>query len=444
MILPVTFENILQMTAAMISMGMIGRIDVMAIAALGLSNRISQLVWALFKGIGTGASVFVAQAYGAKNYSKLKKVIQQTIVSSIIGVIFFQLLVYILAPYLLKIFNPSEALLNTSLMHLRIVTLGLPFQIIMIIVAAVLQGMGNGKTPMIISLIMNAVNIVVSYILIFGISGNPLGVKGAAIGLVIAQFVGAACGIYVLFNKDGILHSFRNKDLFKLDFKEIMAVCKVGLPSSMEAIFWQVAAIILTTIMLSFGQEALASYQVGLQAEAISYMPAMGFAIASTAFVGQSLGAKRPDLAKAYLREALKGSIAITMISVILFLVFPKQVMGLLTNQTQVINLGAIYLILMGLVQIPQNISGLLNGALRGAGYTKVPMIVAFIGLWGIRVPFSALLTYVFKMNIIAIWAVICADLICRFIISYTIYKKKNIYENANILLDQGTDSSNS
>jgi Na+-driven multidrug efflux pump len=103
--------------------------------------------------------------------------------------------------------------------------------------------------------------------------------------------------------------------------------------------------------------------------------------------------------------------------------------MGLLTYDLDVIKLGAVYLFLMGLVQIPQNLSGVLNGALRGAGYTRVPMIVAGIGLWGIRIPLSWIMTRYFSFGIISIWVVMCIDLAFRFILSSILYRTRNIYE---------------
>jgi Na+-driven multidrug efflux pump len=102
--------------------------------------------------------------------------------------------------------------------------------------------------------------------------------------------------------------------------------------------------------------------------------------------------------------------------------------MGLLTTDSEVIKLGATYLFFMGIVQIPQNLSGVLNGALRGAGFTQAPLIVASAGLWGIRIPLSLILTYYFKFNIIAIWIAICVDLIFRFVFSYALYKIRDIY----------------
>ena len=92
MILPITMENLLQMLAGFVSMAMIGRISTIAIGSLGLSTRITQIVWALFKGIATGASVFVAQAYGAGNDEKMRKVTMQTLISSLILVLILQLI----------------------------------------------------------------------------------------------------------------------------------------------------------------------------------------------------------------------------------------------------------------------------------------------------------------------------------------------------------------
>jgi putative MATE family efflux protein len=433
MILPIMGENILQMAAGFVSAAMIGNITTMpqelAIGAIGLSDRVTQMIWALFKGITTGAAVFVAQSYGAKDYKKLKKVTQQTLLSCMILVVFFQQLIFWQAPTILRVFNPNPELMNSGVLFIRTVSWGLPFITIMLLVAAVLQGMGNARTPMIIAFIMNGVNLVASYALIYGRLGFPaLGIRGAAIAMVMAQFVGATIGIYVLFSRNGVLSSLYGKQFFKIELKEILSVYRVGMPSAFEIMFWQMASAILTVIILTFGEIPLAAHNLGLRAESISYMPAVGFSIAATAFIGQAVGTQDRELGKLYLRELIIGSLVVTIISIFFLIFLPRQVLGLLTNKKEIIDLGAKYLILMGLVQIPQNISGVLNGAMRGAGYTKVPMIVAGVGLWGIRIPLSIILTKIFHMNIVAIWSVMCLDLVVRFILSFVLYKTRDIY----------------
>lgn len=435
LILPITVDNILQMSAGLISMGMIGRISTLSVGAIGLSTRITQIIWAIFKGITTGATVFVAQAYGAKDFKRLRRIIQQTLLSTIIFSIFLQQIIFWNASRFLSVFNPNPDLMEHATLYLKTVSWGLPFMVIMLVVSGVLQGMGNAKTPMKVTIIMNALNVLVGYLLIFGHLGIPeLGIYGAAIGLVIAQFIGAMIDLYVLFNKDGVLGALYNSKFFKIDFKEILNIYRVGTPAAFESLFWQVAAIILTKLILSFGVVALAAYQIGLNAESISYTPALGFSVAATAFVGQALGANNGEQSKLYLRELTKGSLVITIIMSSMLIFIPKPIMGLLTNDKAVIELGAKYIILMGLVQVPQSMAGILNGALRGAGYTWVPMVVAFAGLWLIRVPVSLILTYCFHLNVVAIWIVICVDMVARFCFSFTIYKVKNIYKAKPIL----------
>lgn len=430
MILPVALESTLQMVAGLVIMGMIGRIDAISVSALGVSMRITQMVWALFKGITIGASIYVAQYYGAKEYSKMKHIMQQTILSSILIVVFLQAAIYIYAPQLLGIFDPGPQLLERAITYIRTVSFGLPFLAIMLVVGGMLQGMGNGKTPMMITMIMNIVNIIIGYVLIFGKFGfSPMGVKGAAIATALSQFTAAILGLYVLMNKNGVLHSYLNKTFFTIDKKKIRDIYKVGLPSSMESMFWQLTAIILTRAILTYGETAFAAHQLGLQAESISYMPAAGFSVAATSFIGQALGAKDKELAKIYLNQIIKGALYLTTISVIILVFFPKAVMSLLTDDAEIIRLGSIYLILMGLVQLPQNASGVLMGAMRGAGYTNIPMIVAGTGLWGIRVPSTLAMVYLFKFPIISIWIVMSIDMVFRFILNLILYKKRNIYD---------------
>lgn len=434
MILPITIENVLQMVAGIISMGMVGRIDVLAVSALSIGTRITQIIWALFKGITTGATVYVAQYYGAGSRKKMLSIIQQTLLSSIVIVIILSVLIYFKASALLLVFDPDAKLLASAVIYLKIVVWGLPFLTIMLIVGGVLQGMGKAKTSLIITFIMNVINIIAGYILIFGKIGfSPMGVSGAALATVISQMAAAFIGLFILFNRHGIMASYLCKGFFTIDMGQVKDVYRVGLPSSMESIFWQLAAIILTRAILTYGETPFAAHQLGMQAESISYMPAAGIGIAATAFIGQALGAKDKTLAKTYLKQIVKLAVIITIFTSLILIVFPHPMMSLLTNNKEVVNLGAVYLTLMGIVQLPQNISGVLSGAMRGAGYTKVPMIVAGAGLWGIRVPFTLIVAYLLKRTIVSIWVVMSIDLVFRFVISLILFKKNNIYESTLI-----------
>lgn len=437
MILPITAENILQMTAGVVSMAMVGRISPIAVGAIGMSNILFRIIWSIFKGISTGASVFVAQSYGANNYRKLKSISEQAFILSIGFSIIFQQILYWNAEFLLKVFNPTSDLMADGILYLKIISWSLPFAAIILLVSGILQGVGNAKTPMKVICILNIVNIIFSYILIFGLMGSPaMGLKGAAFAYNISYVVAAIIGLYALFNRDAILRKFDEDFRIKFDTQESFQLLKFGLPTSFESSFWQLASIILTRAILIYGETAYAAYQLGLQAEAISYMPAAGFGIAASTFIGHALGSKDTELGKKYLKHLVKLTTIITLIAGGLLVIFPKLIMRALTDDLEVVKIGALYLLIMGLVQIPQNLSSLLNGGLRGAGYPNAPMINAGVGLWLIRIPLVLLSTYKFNAPLVWIWIILGIDLICRFILSIITFKKKDIFNKPQLRIN--------
>lgn len=429
MIVPITMENVLQMCAGLVTMGMIGHINALSVSAVGLSARVINLIWAFFKGIAVATTVFTAQYYGADERDKMKMMIHQSILSVIILASVLVLLAYTFPELILSFFEPDPELMDLAVEYLTTVIWGLPFFMVLIVINASFQGTGNTKTPLMLTAIMNIVNITVGYSLIFGVFGEPMGVRGAAVGSAVSQMVACAVGLYLMLTDYKFLREYRNKSFFVLRPKKMLELYKVGIPSGMELVFWQIATIILTKAILTFGATAYAAHQLGLQAESVSYMPSQGFGIASTALIGQCLGAGDKKMAKVYFKSIMKWGVIVALFGALLLLLLPTQLMTLLTNDSEIIELGAIYLMLMGICQMPQNVEKILTGAMRGAGYTKVPMYVAAVGLWGIRIPFSLISTYVLHYGIIQMWIIIAIDAIVRFCISTTVYLKSNIYE---------------
>ncbi len=324
------------------------------------------------------------------------------------------------ARLLLGLFGPDEAIGSNAAGYLRLIALGFPFQAVMLCVTGFLQGQGNVKT---LALVMNTVNILVSGTLIFGLLGAPaLGLRGAAIGLVCAQGTAAGCGLFILLRRGGMLHDML-RERFRLQQDILGDVLRIGIPSRLETIFWQAASIVLSRGILSSGDVAFAANQLGLQAESLSEMPVLGFGVAATTFTGQALGACDRRLGREYIRQIQRGAIAVIVFGSCIL--FPRQAMRLLTNDPEVTALGAIYLRLMGLVQIPQNLQRVYTGALKGAGFSRLPMLIG-----GIRIPFALCLTTFFHTSIVGIWAVVCADQSVRFLLSYLFYRKKKLWED--------------
>ena len=449
MVLPIVIESILQMTSGFCLTGMMGRLDPISISAFSLSNRIINITWAILRGITMGSAVFVAQAYGSKNTKKIKYIIKQTMIGLSILIFLIQQFILLNTEFVLSIFDPGSELMYIASKCLKTSSWSLYFMSMMLICTSSLQSMNKAKISMKIAMSMNITSIIIGYLFIFGNFNMPnLGVQGAAIGTFSGYFIACFYGVYLMFNrKKGYVYFGEQIDKVKINIKEfikdfkpdinqIKNVYKIGIPISLENSFWQLSTIILTRAILNYGEVTLAAYQLGLQAESISFMPSNAFAIAATAFVGQCVGANNEKLGKRYMKELFKSTIVITILTSIPLIFFPKQLMLILTNDSQLINISAKYLIVMEVIQLAGNLGGVINGALRGSGFTKLPMLISATGIWGIRVPLTVLIVYFTKLDIQWVWIAMGLDVCVRWIIGYVVYKKKDLYNFKSNLVE--------
>lgn len=425
MVWPATMESVLQFTVGIVATAMVGRLGATAIGAVGLSQRLLQTVWALSQAVTVGATVLVAHAYGGGRPDAAQQTARQSLLVAAIGIAAFTAVVLASPRTLLRVFHPTADVLDVAVDYLRLVAWGMPFTMLTLVIGSVMRGTGDTRTPLVIAVLVNAVNVVGNYLLIFGRLGFPaLGVRGSAAATLIAQATGLLVAAYLLFTP-GPRFSLKLLTSWRPDWAEFRRILAVGVPTAAESMAWQLAAIILTMIIVSFGTVALAAHTLGIQAEGLSYMPAAGFAIASTTLVGQSLGARNPALARRYTAEIVRWAVSMTVITAAILVFLPSAVMGLLTNDPAVIALGARYLVLMGLAQLPQQVGGVLNGALRGSGDTRSPMLIAFVGLWLVRLPLAILLGRHAGLGIIGVWVAMTVDLFVRYAFIHLIYARR-------------------
>lgn len=157
-------------------------------------------------------------------------------------------------------------------------------------------------------------------------------------------------------------------------------------------------------------------------------MPAIGFSTASTTLAARALGQKDYELKETYFNQLIRIALRISICTSLLLIVLPKAFMGLMTNNPKLQAIGAVYVFIMGFVQIPQNLSRIYNGTIRASGYPGVPMYIAGFGIWIVRIPLSIIAAYVLKWSILSIWLIIALDQISRFLLSVAVYhhtKKK-------------------
>ena len=428
-IIPMILENILQISANLVITAMVGRLLANDISAQGICIRITDTLWCFYKGVAIGATVLIARAYGAGRHQDCRKIAEQTILTEMIIVFIFQVVLYFKAPLFLGFFSKDPQILSLAEGYMKTIIFEFPFVVITTVVTASFQGYGNTKIPMYIAVLMNVVNIVCGYCFIFGAFGIPgMGIKGAATALLMAQAVGAGTGLYLLYKKKGGL--FRKVPsehrFFSFDKKCIYEIYTTGIPAALETVFWQVSAIILSKVILFYGNQAFAAYQLGIQAEEITEMPAIGFSTASTTLAARAIGMQDEELRKVYFKEQLKVGVFISSITSVLLIFLPRFFMTLMTDKPELQAIGVVYVFVMGFIQIPQNLSRIYNGTIRAMGYKNAPMLVAGFGIWIVRIPLCMLAAYVLRLPLTIIWIIIAMDQVSRFLLSVGLYYRIN------------------
>lgn len=427
--IPVVLENMLQILANVITAAMIGRLISSDISAQGISQRVTQIYWALFRGIGIGVTVAAAISYGAGKLGRCRRIAEQTYLTFMPVAILFTVITLLFPRQLLGFFTNDALILARGVEYTRIAVWAVPFTVLTTINASAFNGQGNTKTPMYIAIFLNCVNVVVGYAFIFGKLGCPeLGLIGAAIAYVVSQGLGGLLGIWLLYKPDGFFSRCQHGESFwKLDRECIREVVTTGMPAACENLFWQFSAVLLSKAILSYGSDCYAAYQLGLQAEMLCEMPSVGLLTTATQLGGKAIGMRDQPLFEAYYKQLLKVASVLAVLSCAALFFFPGVFMGFLTNNPALYAIGVKYVFIMSFAQPPQVLSKIFTGMTRAAGYKRVPMTISFIGIWCVRVPLALLSAWVFHLDITAIWWTITIDQISRILLSIAIFKKKDI-----------------
>ena len=431
LILPVMMENILQMAATVVVTAMVGRLLADDISAQGVSARLTNLCWTAIKGIGVGVTVNVALRFGQKRFGLCRRITEQSYLTLIPVSFLFIALLSLMPDTFLRFFTQEPDLLEKASGYLHIAVWAIPFQTVSIVNAAAFQGQGDTRTPLLIAIFMNGLNIAIGYGMIFGIGNfEGMGIYGAALTTVLAQMFSAALGLILLYRRTGLFRQNpHGKVFFSLDREAVRSVYATGAPASGENILWQLGSILLSKIMLGYGSSVYAAYQLGVQAEMFFEMPAMGFTIASTTLAARSIGQQDDTLFRGYFKRLRLFALVLGTAASLLLFLLPVPLMGLLTDKQELITLGSKYVFLMGFAQLPQSLVKVYDGTTRAAGYKRVPLFVAAAGVWLVRVPFSMLFAWGLQWDIAFVWGAIAADQIVRILLSTSIFRKKRVID---------------
>jgi putative MATE family efflux protein len=417
--LPVVAENMLHMMVGLTDVYLASHLPAAqaadATASVGSISYVLWLVGLVAGAIGTGSTAIIARAIGARHQSLANSVCGQSVTAAVlIGALLTALLWVGQVPAAVMTGLTGQAY-DFSLFYIRILSLSLPFSILMYAASACLRGAGDSVTPALSMIVVDVVNMVCSTALTRGWWGLPvMGFRGIAIGTVIAYLAGGVLLFAVLVSGRGRLRLFLHR--LRPHWVTLKRIFRIGFPSGTESLLTWVAQFLIIIVInrADLTHVMAAAHIIAVRVEALSYM--IGFAVATAAatMVGQALGTH--DVARArrsaFLAYAVGGG-AMTLGGVA-FLLFGRQLTGIMSDTPTIVDLSARCLFITAFAQPGFAAAVIFAGALRGAGDTFVVMLVNLASVLFVRLAGVMIVGWWLKLGLAAIWMVLAAELTVR------------------------------
>lgn len=413
--IPAVIENFFQTILGFVDTYFVSKLGLVEVSAVGVTNAVLAIYFALFMAIGVAANVRIANFLGANLPEKARHISQQSLVLAILFGLLTGVITLFFAEPLLKLMGIESNVLEAGSLYFRIVGIPSIFMSLMFVLSAILRGAGDTKTPMKISIIINIVNAVLDYVLIFGILFIPeMGIVGAALSTVFARVIGSIALIYYL-NRSKVL-AFR-MDYWKLDKVHLMELTTLGAPAAGERLVMRAGQIVYFGFVVALGTNAFGAHQIAGNIEVFSYMIGYGFATAATILVGQQIGAGNLDEARRYAKLTTILTLAsMSVLGAMLFFLGEWAGRFFTEDQEVVRNIGTA-LKISGVFQPFLAVLMVLTGAFQGANNTKFPMYLTAIGMWAVRTLLVFLLGIKLGWGLAGVWIAIGIDIAFRAVV---------------------------
>jgi putative MATE family efflux protein len=392
-------------------------------AAIGVAWQIFLVVIIFITSLFTGMSVLVARFAGAGDHEKVDRVVYQAFLTAVgISVGIMAPVGYVLSPWLLDLVNAAPAVKAEALPFLRIMFVFSSGMMIFYMLSGALRSAGDARTPMVLGILLTALNLVLNLILIPGLGPIPrLGTVGSAIGTCLASGLLAGYALWKLL-RGGWVVSFPRHHGFRPDWDVIRALFRFGLPTGVQGIAMNIGGVFMLSFIGSLAQSAAAQ-----AAFAVSYTQlfslitwtSVGLMGAAAAVAGQNLGAGKPDRANAAVHSAARFGLAGAACVGLLFFFLPRQLLAIFgMDEPTVVEIGVQLLRVLSVSGLFITVALAYTGGLQGTGDTKSPLYISIISQIVIPLGICFVLQQAGTLDPLDIWLAILAGHATRCVLS--------------------------
>lgn len=409
LVVPIFIETLLIMMLGAVDTVMLSQYSDEAVAAVGVVNQLVMFAFLIFEIINMGTSVLCSQYLGAKLPHKVVQVVGVSLLLNILIGLGVSAVLYFGAPWLLHMMGLRAELMTYGVNYMEIVGAFAFFQAISLTISASLKSADKAIYPMMVVVVVNVLNIIGNYTLIFGKFGMPaLGVEGAAISTAFARGVSMVVLFVILFRKH--ISRFPLKYFRPFPWIELKNLLKIGIPSAGENMSYSLSQVVLTYFINLLGNEALAARMYVVNVVMFVYLFTIAMAQGGAISIGHLVGKKR--IRGAYLlgKYVMRLSVLVSVTLSCIWALMGKTMFGWLTDNPEIIRMGVMVLYVDIILEIGKAINIYATNALRATGDVNYPFYVGVVMQWGVAVGCGYLFGLHWGWGLVGMWFAFLLD----------------------------------
>lgn len=434
---PTMVEQFLHTAVQYVDTAMVGSLGTRATAAVGATSTVNWLVGSTISALGVGFLAFISQSLGQDNRDKARRAVRQAVLcAGIVGVV-FTLLTTLLSSYVPLWMQVDADIRGLTGQYFLILYSPMLFRTSSILFGTVLRAAGDTKTPMRVGLLVNLINVILNFLLIFPcrsvnvfswtlwIPGAGLGVIGAAVASAIGFAVGGILMTIVLWRHPMI--SPRGGS-FRPDMSILKPYLRVALPNALQRFGTSFGYVAFASLINSVGNMATAAHTIANTVESAFYVPGYGMQAAAATLAGNAYGAGDSDKIHKLGRSFLLIELLLMLASGGLLFAFAPRLMDIFSDDVQVILLGTIVLRMVAVSEPFYGMSIVIEGMMQGMGRTMVPLVCNIFGMWVVRILGTYICVHFFGLGLVAAWACMIGHNLFLFLL-FVFYYFSNVWD---------------
>ena len=428
---PTMLEQLMQTAVQYIDTAMVGSLGTQATAAVGATSTVNWLIGSTISALSVGFLSFIARSCGAGDEEAAKRSVSQAVLAVMVTGIFFTALTLALSGYVPVWMQVDKSIQTLAARYFFILYIPMLPRTASIIFGTVLRAAGDTKTPMKIGVVVNLINVVLNFLLIyptrpinvlgvsFSMPGAGMGVIGAAAASAAAFTAGGICITAVVWNHPKISPKGQS---FRPDARILRPCLQVAFPNMLQRFGTSLGYVAFASMINSLGEVSTAAHTIANTVESAFYIPGYGMQTAAATLAGNAYGAKDGKRMKELAAMFIPIEIGLMIFSGgALFLLAPR-LMRIFSGSEDVILLGSTVLRMVAVSEPFYGFSIIIEGMMQGVGKTKEPFVFNIIGMWGIRIAGTFICTQMLGLGLVSAWGCMIAHnlfLFAIFLYSY-------------------------